>query len=63
MLKNVARADGLYTAAWGPMTSCNTRCINDSCRRTYDDGRRVRFRAKQKWNPFNNSFVWDSGSC
>ncbi|TXJ02059.1 MAG: sel1 repeat family protein, partial [Aquabacterium sp.] len=45
------------------VTSCNTRCINDSCMRTYDDGRRVRFRAKQKWNPFSNSFEWDSGSC
>ena len=45
------------------VTSCNTRCINDSCMRTYDDGRRVRFRAKQKWNPFSNSFEWDSGNC
>lgn len=45
------------------VVSCNTRCMNADCYRTYDDGKKVRFRAKQKWNPFNNSFEWDSGSC
>lgn len=45
------------------VTSCNTNCINGDCRRTYDDGRKVRFQAKQKWNPFNNQLEWDSGSC
>lgn len=45
------------------VTSCNTNCINGDCRRTYDNGRKIRFQAKQKWNPFNNQFEWDSGSC
>jgi len=43
--------------------SCSTRCMNADCYRTYDSGRKIRFQAKQKWNPFNNSFEWDSGSC
>lgn len=43
--------------------SCSTRCMNADCYRTYDTGRKIRFQAKQKWNPFNNSFEWDSGSC
>jgi len=43
--------------------SCNTRCVNGDCFRTYDDGRTVRFQARQKWNPFANQFEWDSGTC
>lgn len=43
--------------------SCNTRCINADCWRTYDDGRKVKFRARQKWNPFDNRFEWDAGPC
>jgi hypothetical protein len=43
--------------------SCNTRCINADCWRTYDDGRKVKFRAKSKWNPFENRFEWDAGPC
>jgi TPR repeat protein len=43
--------------------SCSTRCINADCWRTYDDGRKVKFRAKSKWNPFENRFEWDAGPC
>jgi hypothetical protein len=43
--------------------SCNTRCMNADCYRTYDDGRKLHFQAKQKFNSFNNQFEWDSGSC
>jgi hypothetical protein len=43
--------------------TCNTRCNNGDCYRTYNDGRKVRFQARQKWNPFNNQFEWDSGGC
>lgn len=50
-------------AAQPGRTSCNTRCVNGDCYRTYDNGRQVRFQAKQKWNPLNNQFEWDSGSC
>jgi len=45
------------------LTSCNTRCNNADCYRTYDDGRKVHFQAKQKFNPLNSQFEWDSGSC
>jgi hypothetical protein len=45
------------------LVTCNTRCTNGDCYRTYGDGRKVRFQARQKWNPFNNQFEWDSGSC
>ena len=44
-------------------TTCNTRCANGDCYRTYSDGRKVHFQAKQKFNPFNNQFEWDSGQC
>jgi hypothetical protein len=43
--------------------SCSTRCINADCWRTYDDGRKVKLRAKSKWNPFENRFEWDAGPC
>jgi len=42
---------------------CNTRCINDMCWRTYDDGRRVKFRARPKWDPFQQRWVFDPGPC
>lgn len=43
--------------------SCNTRCINSQCWRTYDNGRKVRFQARQKINPFTNQLEWDAGPC
>jgi TPR repeat protein len=43
--------------------TCNTTCQNGDCRRTYSDGRKVRFQAKQVWNSFSNQFEWDSGGC
>ncbi len=42
---------------------CNTRCNNADCYRTYSDGRKVRFRAKQKYNSLSGQYEWDSGSC
>jgi hypothetical protein len=45
------------------VVSCNTKCINGDCYRTYDDGRKLHFQAKQKWDPFESRFDWDSGSC
>jgi len=45
------------------LVTCNTRCTNGDCYRTYGDGRKVRFQARQKWNPINNQFEWDSGGC
>lgn len=43
--------------------SCNTRCVNSTCWRTYDDGRQVKFQAQSKFNPFTGQFEWDSGNC
>lgn len=45
------------------VVSCNTNCTNGSCYRTYDNGRKVHFQAKQKMNPFSGNFEWDAGSC
>lgn len=43
--------------------TCNTRCNNADCYRTYSDGRQVRFQARQVWDAFNNTFKYDSGGC
>lgn len=43
--------------------SCNTRCVNGDCYRTYDDGRKVRFQAQQKYNMLSGQWEWDSGGC
>lgn len=45
------------------VTSCNTRCVNAACWRTYDDGRKVRVNAKQVYDPFSNQWKFDAGSC
>lgn len=43
--------------------TCNTRCNNADCYRTYSDGRQIRFQARQTWDPLSSSFKYDSGSC
>ena len=45
------------------VVSCNTNCTNADCWRTYDSGRKVRFRAKQVFDPFSGQFKFDSGNC
>ena len=45
------------------VTTCNTRCDNSTCFRTYDSGRQVEYQAKQKWTPLTNRFDWDAGTC
>ncbi len=45
------------------VTSCNTRCNNGQCLRTYDDGRHVEFQARHNFNAFTNEWEWDSGTC
>jgi TPR repeat protein len=45
------------------VTSCNTRCNNGQCLRTYDSGKHVAFQAEHKFNAFNNEWEWDSGTC
>ena len=46
----------------GAMT-CNTRCENSTCFRTYGSGKQVEYQARQKWNPLTNRFDWDAGTC
>jgi TPR repeat protein len=43
------------------VTSCNTRCVNAECYRTYDDGRQVHFQAKRVFE--FGEWKWDSGEC
>ena len=45
------------------VVSCNTNCINADCRRTYDDGRKVRFQAQRKLDPFSGEWKIDAGGC
>jgi len=45
------------------VVSCNTSCINADCRRTYDDGRKVRFTAQRKFDPFSGEWKIDAGGC
>jgi hypothetical protein len=45
------------------MLSCNTRCVNAACWRTYDDGRKIKFRAQRKYNSTTRQWELDSGGC
>jgi hypothetical protein len=45
------------------VVKCNTRCYNGDCKRTYDDGRKVRFQAQRRFNSMTNEWEWDSGGC
>lgn len=42
--------------------SCNTRCSNADCYRTYDDGKQTHFQAERRLNA-SGEWEWDSGSC
>ena len=44
-------------------TTCNTRCFNGDCYRTYSDGEQVHFQAKRKYNGLSGQWEWDSGGC
>ncbi|MDX2321739.1 MAG: ankyrin repeat domain-containing protein [Moritella sp.] len=43
--------------------TCNTKCFNADCYRTFSDGKKIRFRAQQKFNAFTSQWEWDSGTC
>ncbi|WP_028453653.1 tetratricopeptide repeat protein [Chitinilyticum aquatile] len=43
--------------------TCNTQCYNSECYRTYDTGKKVKFRAKNKYNPVSGQWEWGPGSC
>ncbi len=62
VVKNNSPYPSMPDAKPGYLT-CNTQCTNSNCYRTYSDGKKVSFQAKQKWNSMFNRFEWDSGSC
>ena len=43
--------------------TCNTRCHNGNCYRTYSNGRQVNFQAERRYNSMSGQWEWDSGSC
>ena len=45
------------------VTSCNTRCVNAACWRTYDSGKKVQFQAKHVYDPLSSQWKFDSGNC
>lgn len=45
------------------LISCNTRCVNAACWRTYDNGRKVQFQAKSVFDSFTSEWKFDSGGC
>ena len=64
-IRTTSSSNGLFPARPAKVpgrTSCNTRCMNADCYRTYDDGRQEHFQAQRKLNAFGE-WEWDSGSC
>lgn len=45
------------------VVSCNTRCDNGDCYRTYDSGKKKHFQAKRKYNALSGDWEWDAGGC
>lgn len=43
--------------------SCNTKCLNGDCYRTYESGRTMRFQAKSRYNAISDQWEWDPGPC
>lgn len=41
--------------------TCNTKCFNGDCYRTYSDGEQIRFQAKRVYE--FGEWKWDSGGC
>jgi len=44
-------------------TSCNTRCFNGDCYRTYDNGKQKHFQVSPTYNPLNSQWEFNSGPC
>jgi len=45
------------------VVSCNTRCVNAACWRTYDSGKKVQFQAQHIYDALSGVWKFDSGSC
>ena len=45
------------------VVSCNTKCLNGDCFRTYESGRTMRFQAKSRYNAIEDQWEWDPGPC
>lgn len=66
MLRSANAVSGVEQAKYPSRPAAKsgyTSCNNGDCYRTYSDGRKVRFQAQQKFNPFNSQWEFDSGSC
>ena len=44
-------------------TSCNTRCINGSCWRTYDNGQHVHLNVPPSMDPFSGEMTFNTPPC
>lgn len=44
-------------------TSCNTRCNNGDCYRTYENGKQKHFQVSPTYNPLNSQFEFNPGPC
>ena len=44
-------------------TTCNTRCINGSCWRTYDNGRHVHLNVPPTMDPFSGQMQFNPPPC
>jgi hypothetical protein len=38
---------------------CTNQCVNGMCVRTFENGRKERWNAPRKFNPFTNNWEWD----
>ncbi|MDE2268083.1 MAG: sel1 repeat family protein [Betaproteobacteria bacterium] len=45
------------------VTTCNTRCVNGSCWRTYDDGRHVHLNVAPTMDPFSGQLTFNAPPC
>jgi hypothetical protein len=45
------------------VTACNTRCVNGSCWRTYDNGRHVFLNVAPSIDPFSNEMKFNAPPC
>lgn len=45
------------------VVSCNTKCFNGDCRRTYDDGRHAHFQVPPSTDPFTGEMKFEAPGC
>lgn len=55
-------AQAVRTSAVRQLT-CQNKCVNGSCVRTFPDGRQERWQAPRVFDPSSNDWKWDTNSC